>query len=76
MNPSKDLPLPFPPDRQQVELMRAVAGTGVAVASPGTDLYATLAVLCEGGFMSKVFCPAALGVYQFHVTVAGLEVLQ
>lgn len=73
---SPDLLLPFPPDAQQVELMRAVVGTGVAIASPGTDLYATMAVLCEGGFMSRVHCPRALGVSQFQVTAAGLEVLQ
>ena len=70
-----NLHLPFPPDCQQVELM-ASAIEGGAVASEGTDRYELMNQLVDGGFMTKHYCPAAMGVYQFTVSLAGLEVLQ
>ena len=68
--------LPFPPDQQQVGLMRLVIDGRGAIASEGTDRFELLSHLAEGGFVSKVHCPMALGVFQFSVTLAGLEVLQ
>ena len=70
------LPLPFPPDAQQIILMRAVVESGATTALEGTDRHAAMTVLVDGGFLSRLHCPTALGVHQFQVTSAGLEVLQ
>ncbi len=72
-----DLPLPFPPDSQQVALMQAIVkGGNHAIASEGTDRYDLFEKLVEGGYMARVHCPGALGVHQFSVTLQGLEVIQ
>lgn len=69
-------PLPLPPDAQQVTLMHQVIDGGVSIASEGTERFELLSHLADGGFVSKVHCPMAMGVFQFSVTLAGLEVLQ
>lgn len=73
MKLSNELPLPFPADPQQIELMDAVLNGGAGVASEGTDKYELMEILVSGGFMIKVFCPQAGKVFQFEVTSKGRE---
>lgn len=71
-----ELPLPFPPDPQQIELLRwAAENGGHAIASEGTARFECLSHLVDSGHMSKHLCEKALGVYQFSVTNQGREAI-
>lgn len=71
-----DLPLPFPPDPQQVAMIETIAVERCVIASQGTDRFDALSILVEGGYLAAAYCPKAQGVYQFTLTAQGLEVLQ
>lgn len=70
------LPLPFPPDAQQIILMRAVVESGATTALEGTDRHAIMDILVERGYMIKNYCPEALSVYQFSMSHQGMEAIK
>lgn len=77
MNHKDDIPLPFPPDEQQVLLMTGILEEGnYAIASPGTDYFEACEHLAKGHYLSMHHCPMAQGVYQFSVTAKGREAIQ
>lgn len=68
----KDLPLPFPPDAQQMVFLEIAADRGCLIASPGTDRFEALQILVDGGYLLPHYCESALGVYQFILTKQGV----
>lgn len=70
-----DMPLPFPVDPQQIELLQEVRSAGGAIASEGTERYELFSHLVESGHLNKHHCPKAQGVYQFLLTSHGRDFL-
>lgn len=72
-----DMPLPFPPDDQQIELIREIIEAGGhSIASEGTDRFEACSHLVDSGLLARHHCPAAEGVHQFSVTYAGREAVR
>jgi len=69
--------LPFPPDPQQISLMRSIVDDGnYLVASDGTHRFELCCQLADGGYMRRDHCPRAGGVHQFSVTRKGRAVIE
>jgi hypothetical protein len=68
------LALPLPLDAVQSSVLSTLLEDGFVVASEGTDRWAFLETLRERGLAYGVFCKAACGVWQWHLTPDGREV--
>jgi hypothetical protein len=71
-----EVQLSLPAAVMQLRVLEEVWEAGVWIASPGTDKYSELDLLVDAGLMHKQKCPRAMGVYQFGLTAAGIELVE
>lgn len=77
MKAPNQLPVPFPADLQQIQIMRQVIDSGNhTIASEGTDRFDLCTKMVEGGYMARCHCQKACDVHQFSVTNKGIDAIQ
>lgn len=76
MKLANDLPLPFPPDAQQIETLEQIAVDGGTIASEGTERFEIFSHMVDLGLLRRIHSPEAGDVYQFTITLKGEGLIQ
>lgn len=72
----RDQQIPFPPDAQQLDILRSVAADGGTIASEGSERFELFNHLVDQGLLQRIYSKGACKVYQFTPTLQGMELIQ